>query len=63
MGGAVPSPQRIRWIGIVVSAALYVALAVAGLLLFGGWHLWWPFVSAAVAVGVGFLVVWLLFRA
>jgi hypothetical protein len=59
----VPSPQRIRWIGIVVSAALYVALVAAGLFLFGGWHLWWPFVAAAIAVAGGFLVVWLLFRA
>ena len=58
-----PSPKRIRWIGIVVSAALYVLIVGAGLLLFGGWHLWWPFVSAAIAVAVGFLVVWLLYRA
>jgi hypothetical protein len=59
----VPSPRQIRWTGIVVSGALYVALVGAGLLLFGGWHPWWPFVSAVIAVGVGFLVVWLLFRA
>lgn len=58
-----PSPQRIRWIGIVVSAALYVLIAGVGLFVFGGWHLWWPFVSAAIAVAVGFFVVWLLFRA
>jgi hypothetical protein len=59
----VPSPRRMRWIGIVVSAALYVAMIAVGLVFFDGWHLWWPFVSAAIAVVVGFLVVWLLFRA
>ncbi len=58
-----PSPQRIRWIGIIVSVALYVVIAAVGLVLLGGWHLWWPFVSAAIAVALGFLVVWLLFRA
>ena len=56
------SPQRIRWIGIVVSAVLYVGIVVVGLVLFG-WHLWWPFVAALLAVAGGFLVVWLLFRA
>ena len=58
-----PSPQRIRWMGIVVSAVLYVAVVAVGLVLFDGWRLWWPFVSAAIAVAGGFLVVWLLFRA
>lgn len=56
------SPQRIRWTGIIVSVLVYVLIAGAGLLIFGGWHWWWPFVGAVVAVAVGFLVVWLLFR-
>jgi hypothetical protein len=59
----VASPKRIRWIGIVVSAALYVLIVGAGLFVFDGWRLWWPFVSAAIALAVGFLVVWLLYRA
>jgi hypothetical protein len=58
----VPSPRRIRWTGIIASAVLYVVVVAVGLFAFGTLHLWWPFLSAAIAVVVGLLVVWLLYR-
>ena len=65
-GEAIAVPVRYTYPveGPYVGFDVFIAEAQpgGGLLIFGGWHWWWPFVAAVIAVAVGFLVVWLLYR-